>query len=231
MTLTRRNTLKLGIAAFLTSLTGRATAREMTGTKVIVVGAGIAGLAAAKQLQFQGAEVVVLEAGDYVGGRIRTDMSLGAPFEYGAGWLHGPSEKNPIQKLAARVKANTFVTDDDNLEIFDSQGQTLTDKDYEHLDRIYVRMQRKIFLRIRRWDRRSVQQAIADIEPDILNDPIGRWMLSAYTEFDIGAGIEDISAANAFSDREFKGEDVIFTEGYDTILAPLSDGLDIRLRV
>ncbi|WP_166415528.1 flavin monoamine oxidase family protein [Cochlodiniinecator piscidefendens] len=229
MTLTRRNTLKMGIAALLANVASKTSAQDMTGTKVVVVGAGIAGLAAAKQLQLQGAEVLVMEAGDYIGGRIRTDMSLGAPFEYGAGWIHGPSGENPIQDLAQRVDANTFVTDDDSLEVFDIHGEPLTNEDYERLDDMYVSLQRKLYSRVGRRDTRSIHEVIEDIEPDVLNDPMGRWMLSAFTEFDIGAGIEDISAANAFADTAFDGEDVILTGGYDTILAPLIDGLDIRL--
>lgn len=57
---------------------------------------------------------------------------------------------------------------------------------------------------------------------------MGRWFLSAFIEFDIGAGIEDVSAANAFADSAFDGEDVIFLNGYDSILAPLREELDIR---
>lgn len=229
MTITKRNALKLGIASFLVNLAGNTAAKETVGTKVIVVGAGIAGLAAAQQLQSQGATVIVLEAGDYIGGRIRTDMSLGAPFEFGAGWIHGPDEKNPIKRLADRVGANTFVTNDDSLEVFDTQGQPLKGEDYDRMDRMYARLQRKLYLRGRRRDKRSIHEAITEIEPELLNDPLGRWMLSAYIEFDIGAGIEDISAANAFSDTSFDGDDVIFTDGYDAILAPLSDGIDVRL--
>ena len=45
----------------------------MAGKKVIVVGAGIARLAVPKQLHMLGATVVVLESGNYVGARIRTD--------------------------------------------------------------------------------------------------------------------------------------------------------------
>jgi monoamine oxidase len=229
MNMTRRKSLALGIATFLTGLTGKAASLEMAGIRVVVVGAGIAGLAAAKQLQTWGAEVVVLEAGDYVGGRIHTDMSLGAPFEFGAGWMHGSNSDNPIQDLAEKIGANTFVTDDENLEVFDMQGQSLTDESYSRLDDMYSRVQHNLDTGVRRSDKRSVHDFILDVEPDVLNDPMGRWMLSASTEFDLGADIEDISAANAYYDEEFDGQDVIFTQGYAPILAPLAEGLDIRL--
>lgn len=229
MTMTRRNTFKLGIATFLSSLAGNASAQNMNRTKVIVVGAGIAGLTAAKQLQSMGADVVVLEAGKYIGGRIRTDRSMGAPFEYGAGWIHGPSASNPIKKLASRVKARTFETDDDNLEVFDTQGQPLMGDDYDRLDSMYSRLVRKLETRVGRRDPRSLYKAIKKLEPEVLNDPMGRWMVSAFFEFDIGADIKNISAANAFSDKAFGGKDVIFTKGYDAILAPLVAGLVIRL--
>ena len=48
-------------------------------------------------------------------------------------------------------------------------------------------------------------------------------------ETTFGAGIEDVSAANAYADMVFEDNDVIFTRGYDSILAPLAKGLDIRL--
>ncbi len=41
---------------------------------VIVIGAGLAGLTCAKHLYEAGQQVLVLEAGDAVGGRVRTDM-------------------------------------------------------------------------------------------------------------------------------------------------------------
>lgn len=230
MHLSRRNALKLGIAAAVSGMARNASAKELTGKKVIVLGAGISGLAAAKELQSRGAEVTVLEAGDYVGGRIRTDMSLGAPFEHGAGWIHGPSKKNPIRQLADQVAAETYKTDDDSLEMFDGRGRALSDSGWEKFDRIYEQLDRRIIERDWGRDERSLQEAIKAIAPVLLNDPLGRWMLSAYTEFDIGAPIEDISAANAFSDKEFGGADVILKAGYDAILAPLVDGLDIRLQ-
>ena len=60
--------------------------------KVLVVGAGISGLAAAKNLNDSGYDVTILEAKDRIGGRLYTDRSLGVPLEVGANWIH---DNNP----------------------------------------------------------------------------------------------------------------------------------------
>ena len=64
-------------------------------TDVGVVGAGVSGLAAAKELRASGARVVVLEARDRIGGRIltRRPSTLPAPIELGAEFLHGDAEE------------------------------------------------------------------------------------------------------------------------------------------
>ena len=63
----------------------------MAGMDVVVVGAGIAGLAAAARLARAGRRVLLLEARDRLGGRIHTvdDPSLGHPIELGAEFVHG----------------------------------------------------------------------------------------------------------------------------------------------
>ncbi|KXS10203.1 amine oxidase [Gonapodya prolifera JEL478] len=62
---------------------------------VIVIGAGISGLAAAVRLKTAGVDVVVLEARDRVGGRILTDDSWGVPIDLGGSWVHG-TDNNPL---------------------------------------------------------------------------------------------------------------------------------------
>jgi monoamine oxidase len=67
----------------------------MAQADVVVVGAGIAGLAAAERLAAAGRRVLVLEARDRIGGRIHTahDPELDIPVELGAEFVHGhPAE-------------------------------------------------------------------------------------------------------------------------------------------
>lgn len=53
----------------------------------IIVGAGLAGLAAAQRLLAAGLDIVVLEAQDVAGGRVKTDKSTGV--DLGPSWVHG----------------------------------------------------------------------------------------------------------------------------------------------
>ena len=72
--------------------------------RVVVIGAGLAGLAAANALVSSGIEVVVVEARDRIGGRTHT-ASLGeATVDLGAMWIHNP-KGNPLTELAGRIGA------------------------------------------------------------------------------------------------------------------------------
>ena len=54
----------------------------LAGMKIIIVGAGLAGLTCAKVLRERGAEVAVFEASDGVGGRVRTDEQDGVLLDW-----------------------------------------------------------------------------------------------------------------------------------------------------
>ena len=76
---------------------------------VIVIGAGVAGLSAARRLVTHGLDVVVLEARDRIGGRIWThhDPRLTAPVELGAEFVHAEAEE--IRSVARQ--ANLSIVD------------------------------------------------------------------------------------------------------------------------
>src|ERR1700679_1989687 len=56
---------------------------------VVVIGAGMAGLTAARKLAEAGVEVLVIEAQDRIGGRILTEHVGGEAIELGAEFIHG----------------------------------------------------------------------------------------------------------------------------------------------
>src|SRR4051812_47556702 len=70
---------------------------------IVVIGAGAAGIAAARRIQAAGRKVIVIEASGQIGGRCMTDATtFDAPFDRGGRWLHTP-ETNVVGKLARPV--------------------------------------------------------------------------------------------------------------------------------
>ncbi|HEY4920405.1 MAG TPA: FAD-dependent oxidoreductase, partial [Xanthobacteraceae bacterium] len=61
-------------------------------TDVVVIGAGAAGVAAARRLADADIPVVVLEARNRIGGRAWTMRGAGVPLDLGCGWLHSADE-------------------------------------------------------------------------------------------------------------------------------------------
>jgi monoamine oxidase len=66
---------------------------------IVIVGAGAAGIAAARTLLAAKRDVIVLEARDRPGGRAAVDHRLGVPADRGAAWLHF-ANTNPFARLA-----------------------------------------------------------------------------------------------------------------------------------
>lgn len=220
----------LGGLAATAAMAGTGSGPSMavgTDRSVIVIGAGIAGLTAARMLHRSGIDVLVLEASGRIGGRIRTDRSMGIPLEAGAGWIHGP-DGNPLSRLVTATGSETFVTDDDSLEVRTADGSIVPDQEVEATEE---RLQDIIdAVDAVAEPGAGLADVIRDVAPGELDNPLLRWMGSAYTEFDQGGPLHLLSASDFDEGAEFDGADVIVNGGYDRLLDPLSRGLDIAFR-
>ncbi|WP_315784930.1 flavin monoamine oxidase family protein [Bradyrhizobium sp. SZCCHNPS1003] len=104
MNFTRRGFLSASAAlAALPISGGAAQAAVPREADIVVIGAGAAGIAAARRIVAANRKVVVLEAAPQIGGRCSTDVAtFGVPFDRGARWLLS-ADSNPIGRLARGV--------------------------------------------------------------------------------------------------------------------------------
>lgn len=99
-------------------------AEEARDCDVVVVGAGLAGLTAARRLADGGVTVGVLEARGRVGGRVLTQRAGGGAFDLGAQWI-GPGQQRVIA-LAQQLGLETFPTWHEGRKVLDVAGRTST---------------------------------------------------------------------------------------------------------
>lgn len=201
--------------------------------QVIVIGAGISGLAAARTLADKNINVMILEARDRIGGRMWTDASLGAPLDLGASWIHGING-NPITELAKRFNAKTVPTIDDNGVVFHADGRKMTSAEFIQIERLYESIYAEAQEIGENLDEDTSLQEIFDqiiarrnLSPEELSE------LNLYiqyeTSLEYAADPKDLSVWEWDSDEEFSGQHVIFPQGYTQITNGLAQGLDIRL--
>lgn len=100
MTITRRSFLSATAALAAAPVMRAGAAPLPREADIVVIGAGAAGIAAARRIMAAGRKVVVIEAGAQIGGRCLTDTTtFDVPFDRGARWMHNP-ETNPMIRLA-----------------------------------------------------------------------------------------------------------------------------------
>jgi monoamine oxidase len=195
------------------------------GKTVVIIGAGISGLAAAKKLKEKGFNVILLEAQDKVGGRLRTDRSLGVAFDEGASWIHGTTG-NPITALAQQAGMNTAFTDDDSRKSYDIGGVlrsvTTFDNAEDELETILNTMMNSGNAN------QSFETVFNNLYPAKVNDRLWKFLLSTYVTFDTG-DLNNLSSLLYNEGEEFGGKERIATNGYDTIPNYLANGLNVQL--
>jgi monoamine oxidase len=192
---------------------------------IIVIGAGISGLAAAKQLKAEGFNVIVLEAQEKVGGRLRTDRSLGVAFDEGASWIHGING-NPITMLAAQAGMDTFETVDESRVSYDIGGVLRSATTYDNVETELYSILNSMMNSGNATQ--SFETVFNSTYPSKANDRLWQFFLSTYVTFDTG-DLNNLSSLLYNEGEEFSGVEKIATNGYDTIATYLATGLNIQL--
>ena len=217
-------------SAIFNSLLGFSTVRESSAVvksnlHVVVVGAGIAGLSAARFLHQNGYKVTVLEARSRLGGRIHTDRSLRIPVDLGASWI-----QTGIYTSATNGGPQDLVKAEFDLYTgFDSvENHALS---YESINRI----------------RNEIDHAMRDVDPadpsykslaDVIKNGIEISEYSAgekrilaslfgYIATEWGLEIDQLSWVELNKVR-YANEWSRPTRGVDRIIAGLANGLNIR---
>jgi len=222
MTMTRRGFLS-GSAAFASAplLGGRARGAPLPReADIVVIGAGAAGIAAARRIVAANRKVIVIEAVNQIGGRCITDTSsFEVPFDRGARWMHNP-DANPMFKLARSVGLE-IATAPSGQKIRIGRRNARAGETEEFLATL-VRTNRAIDEAARKFD----ASCAAALPKDL-----GDW--ASTIEFTLGASFagKDLKDFSSVDKVRAQDRSVVFAcrQGMGTLIAKLAEGIPVAL--
>jgi monoamine oxidase len=218
--LSRRSFLAASAALATRPALGAVAPASLPSIDVVIVGAGAAGIAAARKIAAAGRKFTLIEAAGHVGGRCITDMdTFGVPYDRGAHWIHSP-DLNPVAKLAPRRRVEVYPA---------PESQKV------RVSRRYAReSELEDFLTLRVRANRAIAEAArkADIAcAQALPNDLGDWRPAV--EFVLGPfgcakELTQISAVD-FAKSAERNADAFCRQGFGTLIAALAEGIPVEL--
>lgn len=217
----RRTVLSWAAGGAAAAVAGDVAALPQREVDVVVIGAGAAGIAAARLLVRAGVSTLVVEAENRRGGRCVTDtLTFSAPFDRGAHWLHA-GDQNPLVKLGRDL----------GFDIYTDPGHTRLMIG----DRVAAPNEMQAYQQAVRGAEEAIVRYIDGRQEDVaavqgLPRDLGDWRDSVRFRLgplDCGKILAEISAQD-FA-RAPSGDDLFCRAGFGTLLATLGRGLPSSL--
>ncbi len=209
----------LGAAAGASAISRFSHAGQRFDTQVVIVGAGAAGLAAARVLQNQALDFIHIEARDRIGGRVFTATSLGQPYDAGAIYIHW-AEKNPWRDIATRLGFATQANSTEPPLYYDGARRPPEDE----------RMRRRRNFEILSGVLNRDPAEVADISFVESARAAGSDVVVAagdLARMELGEEPEQVSALDYA--RLWSGDDLLVPAGYGSLVARFGAGLPVKL--
>lgn len=194
------------------------------GPKVIVIGAGMAGVSAAHDLAISGAQVVVVEARDRIGGRVHTNTSWGVSVEMGAAWVHA-LKTNPLVPLAQQAQLKLIPSDYDNKSFRD----TKTGRPSPSAERASNQLVSLLSQLENSWPNPSTSVASWLRQHGLPANRFSTWAVETGVVQEYGLDATKLGARAPTEGSDFLGGDAFVAGGYQHIPELLATNLDIRL--
>lgn len=217
----------------------------LTSKSVVVVGAGISGITAARHLRSFGYSVIVLEAKEKIGGRIRTEQlklatNAGvedAYIEHGASILTG-TIGNPLCNVLNQLSTKLHVLNS-SCPLFTNSGDLLPqslDQSAEHKWNKFLEISESLRKDYSGFHDISLLQAFNIIREDQLKisekeDPVLNWHISNL-EYGCASSLSNVSLLNWDQDDpyDYDGNHALLPQGgFGKIVQHLSSDVDIQL--
>lgn len=197
---------------------------------VVIIGAGIAGLAAANHLRKHNIDYIILEARDRIGGRICVDKSLGIPIAKGASWIHG-IEGNPLIEFLGQSTLDPF--DPKYFYTLNNNGKMIPSSIINQFNQRFDIILDKVnqFAHQNNQDI-SLYSALAhyfNTEKLSADEKILYLKKIKFFENYIGADYHNLSAKNWNEEESLPGGQGILSDGYESILNNLK--LDCKIQL
>ncbi|MBT5913635.1 MAG: NAD(P)-binding protein [Rhodospirillaceae bacterium] len=184
---------------------------------VVIVGAGTAGLSAAKTLKKFGYSVIVLEAEAFVGGRCRTDNStFKIPFDVGGSWLHS-AKINPLARLAEKHGVCLHKENWDWTWIY-SNGALLSPPQVKEYSKYHTSMWQEI-------NKAGAEDIDQSVEKTLPNSPWKKLVKNLIAPM-LGADPDVVSSADVYQYADAKG-DWLLAGGLGAFIKNLHSDVDV----